>query len=41
MNGWNADNEAASLLSNLEIQETLHQTKMSEIRWQTKSKSFC
>ena len=31
MNGWNADNEAALLLSNLEIPETHHQTKMSEI----------
>ena len=31
MNGWNADSEAASLLSNLEIPEALHFTKMSEL----------
>ena len=27
MNGWNADSEAASLLSNLEIPEALHLLK--------------
>ena len=31
MNGWNADSEAASLLSNLEISEILHHVQMSEI----------
>ena len=31
MNGWNADSEAASLLSNLEIPEALHSTKMSKL----------
>lgn len=31
MNGWNADSDAAALLSNLGIQETLHYTLMSDI----------
>ena len=31
MGGWNADSEAASLLSNLEITEQLHNTLMSEL----------
>ena len=31
MNGWNADSDAAALLSNLGIQETLHYTTMSEM----------
>ena len=31
MGGWNADSEAASLLSNLEIPEQLHNTLMSEL----------
>ena len=31
MGGWNADSEAASLLSNLEIKEQLHNTLMSEL----------
>ncbi|MEN8798457.1 MAG: ATP-binding cassette domain-containing protein, partial [Flavobacteriaceae bacterium] len=31
MNGWNADSDAAALLSNLGIRETLHYTKMSDI----------
>ena len=31
MNGWNADSEAAALLSNLEIAEKLHYTSMSEL----------
>ena len=31
MGGWNADSEAASLLSNLEITEELHNTLMSEL----------
>ncbi len=31
MNGWNADSDAATLLSNLGIRETLHFTLMSEL----------
>ena len=31
MNGWNADSEAAALLSNLEIPEKLHYTSMAEL----------
>ena len=31
MGGWNADSEASSLLSNLEIPEQLHNTLMSEL----------
>ncbi|MGI9548236.1 MAG: ABC-F family ATP-binding cassette domain-containing protein [Flavobacteriaceae bacterium] len=31
MNGWNADSDAAALLSNLGIQEALHYTLMSDI----------
>ena len=31
MNGWNADSEAAALLSNLEIPEALHYSLMSEL----------
>ena len=31
MDGWNAESNAASLLSNLGIKESLHQTKMSDI----------
>tara|TARA_B110000444_G_scaffold56552_1_gene52755 strand:- start:19525 stop:21156 length:1632 start_codon:yes stop_codon:yes gene_type:complete len=31
MNGWNADSEAASLLSNLEIPEVLHYSLMSDL----------
>ncbi|MFL2601695.1 MAG: ABC-F family ATP-binding cassette domain-containing protein [Flavobacteriaceae bacterium] len=31
MGGWNADSEAASLLSNLEIPEQLHNTLMNEL----------
>ena len=31
MGGWNADSEAASLLSNLEIPEQLHDTLMSDL----------
>ena len=31
MDGWNSDSEAASLLSNLEIPEQLHNTLMSEL----------
>ena len=31
MNGWNADSDAATLLSNLGIQEVLHFTLMSEL----------
>ena len=31
MNGWNADSEAAALLSNLEIKEDLHYKLMSEL----------
>ncbi|MDG1762490.1 MAG: ATP-binding cassette domain-containing protein [Flavobacteriaceae bacterium] len=31
MNGWNADSEAAALLSNLEINEDLHYKLMSEL----------
>ena len=31
MNGWNADSEAATLLSNLEIPENLHYLSMSEL----------
>ncbi len=31
MNGWNADSDAAALLSNLGIRETLHYTTMSEM----------
>jgi len=31
MNGWNADSDAATLLSNLGIQEVLHYTLMSEL----------
>jgi ATPase subunit of ABC transporter with duplicated ATPase domains len=31
MNGWNADSEAAALLSNLEIPESLHYSMMSEL----------
>lgn len=31
MNGWNADSEAAALLSNLEIPEKLHFTSMAEL----------
>ena len=31
MGGWNADSEAASLLSNLEIPEQLHNTLMSDL----------
>ncbi|MBK42513.1 MAG: ABC-F family ATPase, partial [Flavobacteriaceae bacterium] len=31
MNGWNADSDAASLLSNLDIEEDLHYTLMSEL----------
>jgi len=31
MNGWNADSEAAALLSNLEIAEALHYQLMSEL----------
>jgi len=31
MNGWNADSEAAALLSNLEIQEKSHYTPMAEL----------
>ena len=31
MNGWNADSDAASLLSNLGIPETLHYTIMSDL----------
>lgn len=31
MNGWNADSDAAALLSNLGITETLHYTQMSDI----------
>jgi hypothetical protein len=29
MNGWNADSEAATLLSNLEIPEKIHHSLMS------------
>lgn len=31
MNGWNADSDAATLLSNLEIPEALHYTAMSDL----------
>jgi ATPase subunit of ABC transporter with duplicated ATPase domains len=31
MNGWNADSDAAALLSNLGIKETHHYTKMSDL----------
>ena len=31
MDGWNADSEAASLLSQLGVEESLHYTKLSEI----------
>ena len=31
MNGWNADSEAAALLSNLEIPEKIHHSLMSEL----------
>ena len=31
MNGWNADSEAATLLSNLEIPEKIHHSLMSEL----------
>ncbi len=31
MNGWNADSDAAALLSNLGIDETLHYTQMSDL----------
>ena len=31
MDGWNAESNAASLLSNLGIKESLHQTKMNDI----------
>ena len=31
MNGWNADSDAASLLSNLDIEEDLHYSLMSEL----------
>jgi len=31
MNGWNADSDAAALLSNLGIKEDLHYTKMSDL----------
>ena len=31
MNGWNADSEAATLLSNLEISEKIHHSLMSEL----------
>ncbi len=31
MNGWNADSDAAALLSNLGITETLHYTQMSDL----------
>ena len=31
MNGWNADSDAAALLSNLGIPETLHYSTMSEL----------
>ena len=31
MNGWNADSDAAALLSNLGISETMHYTSMSEM----------
>ena len=31
MNGWNAESEAAALLSNLGISEDLHYTQMSDI----------
>ena len=31
MNGWNADSDAAALLSNLGISETLHYSSMSEL----------
>lgn len=31
MNGWNADSEAASLLSNLGINEDLHYTQMADV----------
>ena len=40
MGGWNADSEAASLLSNLEIPEQLHNTLMSD--WMVNKKCvFC
>ena len=31
MNGWNADSDAAALLSNLGIKEDLHFTKMADV----------
>ncbi len=31
MNGWNADSDAASMLSNLGIKEDLHYTKMADV----------
>ena len=31
MNGWNADSEAAAMLSNLEIPEALHYALMSDL----------
>ena len=33
MNGWNADSDAAAMLSNLGIKEDLHFTLNERFRW--------
>ena len=40
MNGWNADSDAAALLSNLDIKEDLHYAQMKRFGWETKGTSL-